>query len=84
MQSDFVLQEAERILRKYTCPNCSERTDRVDLSMTTDQPIKCWKCSAEIGFTAGDFRADTHKIGKAQIDLILKSMIAKPPVTGPH
>lgn len=65
--------DVELFFKKYTCPNCSERTARVDRQASPDQPIKCWKCSSDIGFTVQDFRADTHKIGKAQIDDILKT-----------
>lgn len=77
MQTNFVLQAVELILKKYTCPYCGERTARVDPSSSPDQAIKCWKCSTDIGFTVEEFRADTHKLGKAQIDKILKSPALK-------
>lgn len=77
MHLNYVLQEVEHILKKFTCPYCGERTARVDPSLAPDQPIQCWKCSSELGFTVEDFRADTHRLGKAQIDQVLKSPAMK-------
>lgn len=67
----------ERILKKYTCASCGERTARVEPAVADDQAINCWKCSTEIGRTAGEFRRDTHKLGKAQIDYVLMSPAMK-------
>lgn len=77
MQPEFVRSEVERILKKYTCPHCGEISARVDPLIDDDQPIECWKCFAEIGHTAGEFRSDAHKLGKAQIDYVLKSPALK-------
>lgn len=77
MQPNFVAPMVEQILKKYTCPSCYERTARVEPAVADDQPINCWKCSTEIGRTAGEFRADTHQLGKAQIDCILISPAMK-------
>lgn len=77
MQPELVRAEVERILKKYTCHHCGERTARVDPKMPDNQPIECWKCSAEIGYSAGEFRADSHNLGKAQIDHVLKSPAKK-------
>lgn len=73
MLPEFVRSEAERILKKFTCTNCAEHTARVDASASDDERIVCWKCSAEFGFSVGEFRAETHRLGKAQIEHVLKS-----------
>ncbi len=77
MLPDFVRLEAERILKKYVCPHCGEHTARVDPNSSDNQSIECWKCSAELNYTVGEFRGDTHKLGKAQISHFLKTPAMK-------
>ena len=77
MQPEFVRAEVERILKKYTCAHCGERTARVAPTLNSDQPIKCWKCSAEFEYTVAEFRDDTHKLGKAQIAGVLRTPAMK-------
>jgi len=73
MQPNFARSESERILKKYTCPHCGERTDRVDVSKPADEAIECSKCSADIGLTVGEFQKDVHALGQRQIRDILKT-----------
>jgi len=73
MNHNLTSIEAERILTKYTCPHCGERTARVDLSKPDDDAIECWNCSADIGFTVGEFQKDVHALGQQQIRDILKT-----------
>ncbi len=73
MKPDSIRIEADRILRKYACPNCGENTARIDAEIADADLIKCWKCSAEFRLTVGEFRADVHALGRLQIHEILKS-----------
>ncbi len=72
MQPASVRAEVERILGKYICRACGENTARIDAEKADEDPILCWKCSAEIGMTVGEFRADVRELGHLQIQEILK------------
>ncbi len=77
MKPDSVRIEVDRILRKYTCSNCGEKTARMDAEKPDADPIACWKCSAELGLTVGEFRADVQALGHRQIQEILRSSAIK-------
>jgi len=79
MQPSFVAPAVERVLQKFSCQNCGERTARVDPSLADDKFIECWKCRASMSYTVGEFRADVHRIGKAQIEYILMSPVIETP-----